>query len=102
MIVFSPALLMIDTTIPQILWVVFTAVTGMVAIGAGVIGYWYRKVLWFERLIAIVAGLLLIYPEKFSDWVGLAIFIVLVVIQILTQHKYGGNGMDNNNKSVTA
>jgi len=105
MIVFSPALLMIDTTIPQILWVVFTAVTGMVAIGAGVIGFWYRKVLWIERLFAIVAGLLLIYPEKFSDWAGLAIFIALVAIQILTQHKYGGNGSDNGNsqgKGVTA
>ncbi|MFJ7648720.1 TRAP transporter permease [Lysinibacillus sp. NPDC097279] len=105
MIVFSPALLMIDTTIPQILWVVFTAVTGMVAIGAGVIGFWYRKVLWIERLFAIIAGLLLIYPEKFSDWAGLGIFIVLVAIQILTQHKYGGNGTDNDNghnKSVTA
>ena len=92
---------MIDTTIPQILWVVFTDVTGMVSIGAGVIGFWYRKMLWIERIIAIAAGLLLIYPEKFSDWAGLAIFIVLVVIQYLTQHKYGGNG-DEASKSVTA
>jgi TRAP transporter 4TM/12TM fusion protein len=99
MIVFSPALLMIDTTIPEIIWVVFTAITGMVAIGAGVIGYWYRKMLWFERIISIAAGLLLIYPEKFSDWAGLAIFIVMFVIQYLTQHK--GNG-DDNQKSKTS
>uniref|UniRef100_UPI0020BF7A43 DUF3394 domain-containing protein n=1 Tax=Lysinibacillus sp. D4B1_S16 TaxID=2941231 RepID=UPI0020BF7A43 len=71
MIVFSPSLLMIDTTVPQIIWVVFTAITGMVSIGSGVIGYWYRKLYWFERIIVLVAGLLLIYPEKFSDWVGL-------------------------------
>ena len=78
---------MIDTTIPQILWVVFTAITGMVAIGAGVIGYWYRKLFWFERIILIAAGLLLIYPEKFSDWVGLGIFIVMFVIQFLSHKK---------------
>ena len=72
---------MIDTTIPQIIWVVFTAITGMVAIGAGVIGYWYRKLFWYERIIMIAAGLLLIYPEKFSDWTGLGIFIVMFVIQ---------------------
>ncbi|MGE8037003.1 MULTISPECIES: hypothetical protein [unclassified Lysinibacillus] len=92
---------MIETTIPQIIWGVFTA-TGMVAIGAGVIGYWYRKMLWFERIIAIAAGLLLIYSEKFSDWAGLAIFIAMFVIQYVTQHK--GNGDDNQNgkTSVTA
>ena len=22
---------------------------GMIAIGAGIIGYWYRKLMWFER-----------------------------------------------------
>lgn len=97
MIIFSPALLMIDTTIPQIIWVVFTAITGMVAIGAGVIGFWYRKMLWFERIIAIGAGLLLIYPEKFSDWAGLGIFVIMFVIQYLTQHKLGGNGSDDQN-----
>ncbi|MFJ7951489.1 TRAP transporter permease [Lysinibacillus sp. NPDC096418] len=97
MIIFSPALLMIDTTIPQIIWVVFTAITGMVAIGAGVIGFWYRKMLWIERIIALGAGLLLIYPEKFSDWAGLGIFVIMFVIQYLTQHKLGGNGSDDQN-----
>jgi len=99
MIVFSPALLMIDTTIPEIIWVVITAITGMVAIGAGVIGYWYRKMLWFERIIAIAAGLLLIYPEKLSDWAGLAIFIVMFIIQYVTQNK--GDG-DDDQKSKTS
>ena len=46
MIVFSPALLMIDVTFLQVIWVVFTAMMGMIAIGAGVIGYWYRKINW--------------------------------------------------------
>ncbi|GAA3351524.1 TRAP transporter permease [Deinococcus persicinus] len=98
MIVFSPSLLMIDTTVPQIIWVVFTAITGMVAIGSGVIGYWYRKLYWFERIIVLVAGLLLIYPEKFSDWVGLGIFIVMFVIQVLS-HKEGSHNDHTNDKT---
>lgn len=105
MIVFSPSLLMIDTTIPEMLWVAFTAITGMIAIGAGVIGFWYRKMLWIERIIAIGAGLLLIYPEKFSDWTGLGIFIIMFAIQYFTQHKLGGNGSDKQNdqsKGITA
>ena len=45
MIVFSPELLMIDVTFLQVIWVVFTALMGMIAIGAGVIGYWYRPLM---------------------------------------------------------
>lgn len=101
MIVFSPSLLMIDTTVPQIIWVVFTAITGMVAIGSGVIGYWYRKLYWFERIIVIAAGLLLIYPEKFSDWVGLGIFIIMFVIQVLSHKKGTHNDHTNDKTSVT-
>lgn len=87
MIIFSPALLMIDTSFGEVIWVVFTAIIGMMSIGAGMIGYWYRKVTWVERIIAIGAGLLLIYPESFSDIAGLIIFVILLVIQLMTKEK---------------
>lgn len=87
MIVFSPALLMIDTTIVEIVWVVFTAICGMLAIGAGIIGYWYRSMNIIERLVAVIAGLLLIYPEGISDTVGLVLFAVLFVIQWMSRDK---------------
>ncbi|MEI4768498.1 TRAP transporter permease [Psychrobacillus sp. FJAT-51614] len=87
MVIFSPALLMIDTTFLEIIWVVFTAITGMIAIGAGMIGFWYRKVTWIERIFAIGAGLLLIYPESFSDITGLVIFGILLAIQLFTREK---------------
>ncbi|CEG28567.1 TRAP transporter permease [Bacillus sp. B-jedd] len=83
MFVMSPELLMIDTTIPTIIWVVFTALTGMMAIGAGIIGYWYRRLYLIERLVGIAAGLLLINPEKITDIIGLATFAVLLVLQIV-------------------
>lgn len=87
MIVFSPALLMIDTTVPAIMWVVFTAICGMLAIGAGIIGYWYRPMNVIERLVAVAAGLLLIYPEGISDTVGLILFVVLFVVQWASRDK---------------
>lgn len=87
MVVFSPTLLMIDTTLLEIVWVSFTAFIGMIAIGAGIIGYWYRKVTWIERIFAIGAGLLLIYPEGISDIVGLIIFAILFTIQYITREK---------------
>lgn len=90
MVVFSPTLLMIDTTVPEVLWVVVTAITGMLAIGAGIIGFWYRKMWWFERLIAIATGLMLIMPETMTDFIGIGVFLVLLVIQVVSKHKNGG------------
>ncbi|MCM3707081.1 MULTISPECIES: TRAP transporter permease [Cytobacillus] len=82
MFVLSPELLMIDTTWYYLIWVVFTALAGMMAIGAGVIGYWLRKLNILERLLGIAGGLLLIYPEGVSDIVGLGIFILLIALQV--------------------
>lgn len=83
MFVLSPELLMIDTTWYYLIWVVFTALAGMMAIGAGVIGYWIRKLNWMERILGITGGLLLVYPEGISDIIGLGIFIVLIVLQLV-------------------
>lgn len=87
MVVFSPTLLMIDTTLWEIIWVTFTAIIGMISISAGMIGYWYRKVNWLERILAVGAGLLLIYPESMSDIIGLVLFGVLFAIQLYTREK---------------
>lgn len=87
MVVFSPTLLMIDTTLWEIIWVTFTALIGMISIGAGMIGYWYRKVYWVERIFAVGAGLLLIYPESMSDIIGLVLFGILFSIQLFTREK---------------
>lgn len=87
MFVLSPSLLMIDTTWPELIWVLITAITGMIAIGAGLIGYWYRKLYWFERIITFVTGIALIYPEGMSDTIGAAVFVVLFIIQWLARDK---------------
>lgn len=83
MFVLSPELLMIDTTWYYLIWVVFTAIAGMTAIGAGVIGYWFRKLLWYERILALVGGILLIYPEGVSDILGLVMFVVVITLQFV-------------------
>ncbi|MBD1381016.1 TRAP transporter permease [Metabacillus arenae] len=87
MFVLSPELLMINTTWTEVIWVVFTAFTGMIAISAGVIGFWMRKVFIVERIVAVVAGLLLIYPGAISDYIGLGFFVALLAIQYLWKYK---------------
>jgi TRAP transporter 4TM/12TM fusion protein len=85
--VLSPELLMIDTTWTGVIWVVFTSVTGMIAIGSSMIGYWMKKLGVIERLIAFVTGIMLIYPEGITDTVGLVLFIALLVYQYILRDK---------------
>lgn len=83
MFVLSPDLLMIDTTITELLWVIFTAISGMISIGAGMIGYWIRPMHWIERILAVGAGLMLIYPEGMTDIMGLVLFAGLLALQFV-------------------
>ena len=85
MFVLSPELLMIDTTWYNVIWIFITAMCGMISIGAGIVGYWYRKINWLERIIAIIGGLLLVYPESFSDLIGMALFVGLIVFQFINK-----------------
>lgn len=82
---------MIDSTALEIILSLITAMLGMVAIGAGMIGYWYRHVKWYERIIAIVTGLLLIYPEGYSDTIGFVMFVIMFVIQYMSREKTDRN-----------
>lgn len=83
MFVYSPELLLINTTWYYVIWMFLTAIMGMVAIGAGIIGFWYRKISWMERILAMAAGLLLVYPEGITDAVGLTLFAGLIAFQFI-------------------
>ncbi|MDC3414018.1 TRAP transporter permease [Aquibacillus sp. 3ASR75-11] len=87
MFVLSPQLLMINATTVEITLSLITAFLGMISIGAGMIGYWYRKINWIERIITMVTGILLIYPEGNSDLIGFGVFAILLIVQIMTKHK---------------
>src|SRR5690625_3532488 len=83
MFVLEPALLMIDTNFTEIIFILATAIMGMIAIGAGMIGYWYTKLNVFSRTVAIITGLLLIYSGIYTDIIGVIIFFVMLVFQFI-------------------
>ncbi|GEN30800.1 TRAP transporter 4TM/12TM fusion protein [Cerasibacillus quisquiliarum] len=83
MFVLQPQLLMIDTTFLEVLWIIITAIIGMIAIGSGLIGYWYRKLHWIERIISALVGLMLIYPETVTDFIGIGAFVVMLILQFV-------------------
>lgn len=87
MFVYNPAMLMIDASVLEIIWVTATAFAGMLAVGAGFVGFWYRKLNWLERILALVAGGMLIFPEGMTDVFGLVLFTILLAIQFMTRNK---------------
>lgn len=81
MFVLNPAILMIDTNIGEIILIIFTAVTGMIGIGAALEGYLITRAKWFDRIIFLIAGLMLIYPGTITDIAGLVLMVVGYLIQ---------------------
>lgn len=87
MFVLQPQLLMIDTTFFEVLLVLVSAIAGMIAIGAGMIGYWYNKLNWIGRIVSLISGLLLIYPGLYTDIIGFSIFAFMIIIQFIGNRK---------------
>ena len=83
----NPAMLLVDTNALEIIQVVITSIIGMFGLGIGLEGYVGGKLIWPLRIVAIAAGLLLLVPGTWSDIVGLAVIVVIVIIQFLTHRK---------------
>ncbi len=84
----NPAMLFIDTTVPEVILICITSFVGMFAVAASLQGYFLHNMKWYERIVSAVGGLLLIYPGIVTDAIGLGLVAVMVVIQLLTRNKY--------------
>jgi TRAP transporter 4TM/12TM fusion protein len=91
MFIFNPEMLMIDATVIGVTTIIITALLGMIAIGAGLIGFWYRSLHWIERVVVVIIGLLLMYPEGNTDIIGAVLLAIMFVIQLITKDKYNKN-----------
>ena len=76
----NPAMLLIDTNIPEFVLIIITSVIGMYAISAALEGYMTTRLNPLFRVLLAVAGLMLIYPGLVTDLIGIAITVVVFVI----------------------
>ena len=83
----NPAMLFINTNAWQVILICITSLVGMFAVSASLEGYFLHHMKWFERIISVAGGLLLIYPGVVTDVIGLGLVSVVVVIQLLTKKK---------------
>ena len=79
----NPAMLFVDTTAGEVILIVITSLIGMFGVAAGLEGYMLRKTSWWERLLSVAGGLLLIYPGLVTDVVGLVLVGLVLVVQLL-------------------
>lgn len=85
--VLQPALLLMGDSLLQVVWAAVTATLGAVLLAVAVEGYLMGPLSMGTRLLAGVASVAMIYPEIYSDAVGLALAAVLLVSRLLRQHR---------------
>ncbi|WP_314799376.1 TRAP transporter permease [uncultured Selenomonas sp.] len=79
--VLSPVLLMVDATPLALVSVTLSALLGMIAISSALCGFLADHCRPYERILLIIAGLLMIKPGGITDLVGLVLFVVILVMQ---------------------
>ena len=101
MFVYNSQMLMIDTSIGRILFIIATALIGMFGISVALEGYGFNftgilhgsnkskgLIITFdviERVLFATAGLLCVIPETRSDIIGLSMMAVLIAYQIIVK-----------------
>jgi TRAP transporter 4TM/12TM fusion protein len=63
--------------------VTITAAIGIVALAGGFQGWLWKKTTWPERILLLVAGVLLVYPGWVFDLAGFALVAIVLIVQWL-------------------
>ena len=83
----NPAMLFIDTTVSEVILICITALVGIFGVSAGLEGFILRHASWWERILCVAGGLLLIYPGIVTDLIGLALVGLVIVVQFLEKRR---------------
>ena len=83
----NPAMLFIATTVWEVNLICITSCVGIFAVAAALEGWLLDHMPWYQRLIIAAGGLMLIDPGIVTDFFGLALVAVIVLLQVLTKRK---------------
>ena len=81
MFVYAPQLMLINTTFAEGAWVATSACVGVFLIAVAVEGYLFVPMAAWLRVIAAAGSLLLIKPGLETDAIGLAVLVLIVLMQ---------------------
>lgn len=94
MFVMNPILVLVngngDPTwlfVPLVLKAILTAVIGMVGLATGFTGYFRTNCRWWERMVLIAGGLMLVDPGTVTDLIGIGMLFAIYLIQRMRTKK---------------
>ncbi|HET9581015.1 MAG TPA: TRAP transporter fused permease subunit [Usitatibacter sp.] len=71
----------------EVLWIIMLGFIAIAALAAGLQGWILRKASWFERLLLIGGGLLVISPVNQLDFAGVALVLIAVTVQFVRRRQ---------------
>jgi len=80
---YNPALLLIPEywDVWQVLKLIFFYIPGLVLFAAGLSGFWAKKLPWHDTAIALIGGILMLFPIFTIQFIGMAAFIYIFIRQ---------------------
>ena len=85
--VFSPQILFYNATARQIALIVPFGVVGIIGIAAGLTGFFVRRMSWWERVLAILAGVCMVDPGYVTKLIGTAVIVGLALLQTIRNRR---------------
>lgn len=85
---YSPALLLIDTTLTQVILITGSSILGVFSLAAAVLGYLNHKTTLIERFLLIGSSLALLFPGWQSDICGVLVLGVVLYLQFRNKENY--------------
>ena len=79
----NPAMLLVDTTVGEVILICITSLVGIFGVSAALEGYVGGHMPWYLRILSAVGGLLLIYPGLVTDTAGLLLVGLVLLVQFL-------------------
>lgn len=79
----NPSMLLMDQGVLAAIQVIITSCLGIFGIAAALEGYVVARAPWWQRILLAAGGLCLIDPELMTDVVGVAVIVVVIVLQIV-------------------
>ena len=83
----SPSMLLIDTTVGEVILIVITSLIGIASVSASMEGYIMGNLNWFQRGLMLVGGLMMIYPGTVTDAVGIALSGAVLIMKFVENKK---------------
>ena len=80
-------MLFIGATAFDVIRIIITSLVGIIAISAGMEGYFFTRMRWYERIAIVAAGLCLVIPNVLTDVIGVVLLVAVVILQIFSRKR---------------